>query len=91
MITDEDGSIQITLPPGAYEIEELDKKTKRIIIGEDHLTQANYPIKIKPNFSTFGTIIEISSQGPIISFRFDDSIRDLSEFNARTLYEEYNI
>ena len=87
-ITDEDGFIQITIPPGAYEREALDKEIKRIVIGEDHYTEANYPFKIQPNFSTLGSTIEISPQGPIISFMFDDSIRDLLRFNARTLYEE---
>ena len=73
-ITDEDGFIQITMPHGAYEIEALDKELKRNIFGEDHFTQANYPFEIKPNFSTLGSISEISPQGPIISFMFDDSI-----------------
>ena len=90
-IPNEDGSVQVTIPPGAYEIEALDKELKRIIIGEDHFTEANYPFKIKPNFSTLGSIIEISAQGPVISFIFDDSIRDLLGFFARTLYEEYNL
>ena len=90
-IVNEDGFVQITIPPGAYEIEALDKELRRIIISEEHYTQASYPFKIKPNFSTIGSIIEISPQGPIISFMFDDSIRDLLGFNARTLYEEYNL
>ena len=88
-ITNEEGFIQITIPPGAYEIESLNKEIKRIIIDEGYYTEANYPFTIKPNFSTLGTIIEISPQGPIISFMFDDSISDLLGFNARTLYEEY--
>ena len=88
-ITNEEGFIQITIPTGAYEIESLNKEIKRIIIDEGHYTEANYPFTIKPNFSTLGSIIEISPQGPIISFMFDDSIRDLLGFNARTLYEEY--
>ena len=89
-ITDEDGFVQITIPPGAYEIEALDKELERTIVGEEHYTQANYPFKIKPNFSTLGSIIETSPHGPIISFMFDDSIRDILGFNATTLYEEYN-
>ena len=89
-ITDEDGFIQITIPPGAYEIEAIDGELKRIIIDEEHYTEANYPFRIKPNYSTLRSIIEISPQGPIISFIFDDSIRDLLGFNARTLYEDYN-
>ena len=88
-ITDEGGFIQIIIPPGAYEIESLNKELKRIIIDEGYYTEADYPFTIKPNFSTLGSIIEISPQGPIVSFMFDDSIRDLLGFNARTLYEEY--
>ena len=90
-ISNEDGFIQITIPPGPYEIDALDKDLKRIIIDEEHYTEANYPFKIKPNFSTLGSIIEITPQGPIISFMFDDSIRDFLGFNARTLYVEYTI
>ena len=88
-ISDDDGFVQITIPAGAYEIEALNNEIKRIIIDEEHYREANYPFKIKPNFSTLGSIIEISPQGPIISFMFDDSIKDLSGFHAITLYEEY--
>ena len=88
-ISDDDGFIKITIPPGAYEIESLNNEIKRIIIDEEHYTEANYPFTIKPNFSTLGSIIEISPQGSIVSFMFDDSIKDLLGFNARTLYEEY--
>ena len=89
--TDEDGFFQIIIPPGAYEIQALSNENKRIIIDEEHYTEANYPFKNKPNFSTLGSIIEISPQGPIISFMFDHSIRDLLGFNARTIYEQYNL
>ena len=87
--TQDEDFIQIRIPPGAYEIESLNNEIKRIIIDEGHYTEANYPFTIKPNFSTLGSIIEISPQGSIISFMFDDSIKDLLGFNARTLYEEY--
>ena len=36
-----------------------------------------YPFKIEANSSTLGSTIEISPQGPIFSFMFDDSIRDV--------------
>ena len=49
-ITDEDGYIQITIPPRAYEIESLNKEIKRIFIDEEHYTESNYPFTIKPNF-----------------------------------------
>ena len=90
-ITNEDGFIEITIPPGAYEIESLNNEIKRIIIDEGHYTESNYLFTIKPIFSTLGSIIEKSPQGPIISFMFDDSVRDLLGFNARTLYEEYTL
>ena len=76
-ITDEDGFDQFTIPPGTYEIKSLNDAIKRIIIDGEHYTEANYPFKIKPNFSTLGSINEISLQGPIISFMFDDSKNDL--------------
>ena len=88
-ISDYDGFNKITIPPGAYEIESMNNEIKRIIIDEEYYSETNYPFTIKPNFSTLGSIIEISPQVSIISFMFDDSIKDLLGFNARTLYEEY--
>ena len=85
----DDGFNKITIPPGTYDIESLNKEIKRIIIDEGLYTEANYPFTIKPNFSTLGSFIEISLQGAIISLMFDDSIRDLLGFSARTVYEEY--
>ena len=90
-ITDEDRFVQITIPPGVYEIESSNDEIKRLIIDEEHYTEANYPFTIKPNFSTLGSIIEISPQEPIIGFMFADSIKDLLGFHAITLYEEYNL
>ena len=89
--SDEHGFIQITMPPGAYELESLNNEIKRIIIDEEHYTESNYPLTIKPNFSTLGFIIEISTQGPVITFVPDDSIRDLPGFNETTIYEEFNL
>ena len=87
-ITNEEGFIQITIPPGVYEIETLNDEIKRIIIDEGHFTEANYPFTIKPIFSTLGSIVQISSQVLLLSFMFDDSINDLLGFNPRILYEE---
>ena len=84
-ITDEDDFLQITIPKGAYEIESINNEIKRNIIDEGHYNETEYPFTIKPNFSTLGSIIQIEPQGPIRSFMFDDSIKDLLGFNARTL------
>ena len=90
-ITDVDHYIMITIPPGAYEIESLNDEIKRIIIDDEHFTEENYPFKIKPNFSTLGSIVEISNEESAISFRPDDSIGSLLGFNKRTIYDEYNL
>ena len=64
-------------PKELYEIESLNNEVKSIFIEEGHFTEIYYPFIIKPNFSTLEYIMEVSSQGPIFSFMFDDSIRDL--------------
>ena len=89
-ITDDD-YISITIPPGAYELENLNNEIKRIIIDDGHYNENDYPFTIKPNFSTLGSIIEISSQGPIITFVPNDSIGDLLGFDKITIFEEYNL
>ena len=89
-ISDEEGFCQVTIAQGAYEIESLKKEIKRIVIDEGHFPEGDYPFTIKPNNSNLGSIIEISTQGPIISSLPDDSIRDLLGFNACTIYGEYN-
>ena len=86
----DDDHIQIAIRPGVYEIEALNNEIKRIIIDEEYYTEANYPFTIKPDFNTLGSIIEISPQGPIITFIPNDSLGDLLGFNKNTIYEEYN-
>ena len=74
-ITDEDGFIQITIPPGAYEIKNLKNEIKRINIDGGFFTETVYPFTIQPKFSTFGNIIETPSQGPLNCFLPHDSMR----------------
>ena len=90
-ITDENGFLQTTILPGAYEIENLNNEIKKNIIDEGHYSENEYPFTIKANFSTLCSIIGNSPQGPIIIFMFDDNITDLLGFNARTIYEEYTL
>ena len=89
--TDKDGYIIITIPQSSYEIESLNNEIKLNIIDEEHYTEANYPFNIKPNFPTLGSIIEIPTQGPVITFAPDESIGDLLGFNKTTIFEEYNL
>ena len=60
--------LQISIPEGAYKIESLAKEIKMNIVDKGHYTEANYPFKIKPNFSTLGSFVEILPQGAIIGF-----------------------
>ena len=69
----------------------MDREIKRIIIDEGHYTEVNCPFTIKPIFSTLGSLIEISTEGPLKPFAPDDSIRDLLGFIKTTKYEEYNL
>ena len=69
----------------------MNDEIRRIIIDEGYFTTTNYPFLIKPNFSTLGSIIEISNEESAISFSPDDSIRDLLGFDKTTIYEKYNL
>ena len=85
-VTDKDGYIIITISQSSYETESLNNEIKRIFIDEEHYTEANYPFNIKPNFSILGSIIEISTQGPVTTFTPNDSIGDLLGFNKTTIF-----
>ena len=89
-LIDED-FIQIGIPEGAYEFESLNDEIKWILNDKKYYTEANYPFKIKPNFSTLGSIVEIKPQGAMIGFVFDNSIGYLLGFNETILWEEYNL
>ena len=88
-ITDKDDFIRKSIPQRSYEIESLHNEIKRIITDEGHYIEVDYPFKVKVNFSTLGSLTEISTQGPVITFLPDDFIGDHSGFNKATIYEEY--
>ena len=90
-ITIKEDFIQITIPPGAYEIESLNNENKRTIIDKGYYSTNEYPFMIKANFITLGSIIEISPQRPIIGFVFDDSMKNLLGFHETILYKQYNL
>ena len=88
----EEDFIQIKIPEEAYEIESLNNEIKRILNDKEYYTEANYPITIKPIFSTLGSIIKINPKGDaVIGFVFDDSIVSLLGFDQTILYKEYNL
>ena len=69
----------------------MNDEIKRIIIDRGHFTEADNEFKIDPNFSTLGSIIEITDPESAISFKPSDSIGSLLGFNKRIIYEEYNL
>ena len=82
----------IIIPTGAYEPESLDDEIKRICIIDGHFSESNYPFKIKPNFSTLGSIIEVDvGIGRQNVFNPDDNIRGLLGFKPKFLNKEYNL
>ena len=67
-----------SIPPRAYHLDLLNKDIKRVIIDKELITEEEFPLTIKPNFSTLGSNIEItSSRGWQSSFVQDDTLRDI--------------
>ena len=90
-LTDLEAS-SIIISPGAYELEHLHAEIKRICTNDEHFTESNYAFKIKPNFSTLGSVIEVDVViGRKIDFTPNDSIRDLLGFKPKVLQDEYNL
>ena len=89
-IQDED-FIRIRVPPGIHKIESLDDELRKIIIDKGHYTETIYPFRVTPNFSTSGSIVEILTPGPQISFVFDDSIGKLLGFAEFLVWGKYNL
>ena len=58
----------MSIPPGAYEIESLNKETERTTFQAKHSTGANYPFTNKPNLPTLGSFIKTYRQEPLFSF-----------------------
>ena len=81
----------ITISPGAYEIEYLYKENQRVINEKVYFTEVNYPLVIKPNVSTLASIIENSpGRGRKINFSHDDSLCTFSGNKPTVKHEENN-
>ena len=87
-IVDYDFSV-ITIPAGAYELENLNKEIHRFIIEEGYFTEANYPFKISPNYGHLVSIVEYSSNGSQNVSPPDYSISALLGFKPKVIYEGY--
>ena len=78
-----------TMPPGTYDLESFSHKIKRNFNEEIYFTEETYPLVIKPNFSTLGSIIEFTPGRWIqISFVHENSIRDFLGFHSVAIYEK---
>ena len=89
-IKDED-FIKVTIPPGAYEIEAINNEIRRIFTDKAYYTETNYLFRIKSNFSTLGSFVEILTPGPMSSFVFDDIIGIPLGFDEILLWAKYNL
>ena len=67
----------------------MNDEIRRNIIEKGHYIESDYPFRIKPNFSTLGSIVELLTPGPMISFVFDDSIGILLGFVEIILWGKY--
>ena len=83
---DDEKPRKVSILPGAYELENLDEEIKRIVIEQGRYTEDTYRFKIKPNFSTLGSDIELSpyKPGSYIDFRQDDSLKDYSDLQQNS-------
>ena len=82
--------VHITIQTRAYELESLNDEIKKIINNRGFYNEENY-FFFQPNFSTLGSIIEISEQGPLSGFFPDHSVRDLLGFKSKVIHEENNL
>ena len=82
---------QITIPPGAHEKQSLNEEVKRVIIDKGFYSGNDIPFRIKPTFSTLGSIVQIQPQGLKSGFVFDDTIGNLLGFNETIFWEEYKL
>ena len=73
-IHDKDSFSQITTPPGAYEVKNLNNEIKRNFTVEEQFTEAYYPLTNKPKFSNLSSIVGISKQKPLIEILPNDFI-----------------
>ena len=79
---------EILLPPGAYEIEQINDEVSRQL----HIEIENFgepPIKIEANTATLHSIIRLTN-GYKVDFTQPNSLRDLLGFNSVILSDSYN-
>ena len=69
----------------------MNKDFKGFFITEDHFNDSNYSFTIKPNFSSLGSIIEISRHESLYIFGHGECLQDPLGLNASTIGEEYNL
>lgn len=74
----------ITLPPGAYEIEQINSEIKRLILPD-------VGIEILVNTVTLGSIVDITAPTYRVDFTVANSISSVLGFNPQILTGGYNV
>ena len=82
--------VDIVIPKGAYELEAIDLEIKRLMVLNGDSDGETFPISIKPNFTTQGSIIEIED-GWEVEFTHGGTIRNILGFDSRLVNKKYNL
>ena len=82
---------EIVLPPGAYEIEQINDEIARHFAAKslNYIPVDSAPIKLEANTATLHSIIRLSD-GHKVDFTQPNTLRDLLGFDSLILSEPYN-
>ena len=89
-ITPEKMIVEIVIPKGAYEMEAVYSEIKRLMILNGDSEGETFPVKIKPNFTTQASTIEIVD-GWKVDFTFAGTITTILGFESRKFCKNYNL
>ena len=87
-ISGKDISVQISIPAGAYALETSNEEIQKNIFEAVPYTDEHYPIFFPTKFSTLGSFMGNSRQGPLVSFVQGDSILELLGFDPNVSDEK---
>ena len=79
----------ITVPPGVYELQRLNKEILRKFIDGGDITEEKYSFTVKPNFSTSGKKTRhLPGRGRPISLVQADFLRDNLVLQPTVMHEQ---
>lgn len=84
--------IEIDIPEGSYEIDDINSYIQRIMKDNGHYnsTANSYYVTIEPNYNTLKSILIIDNASYRVDFTPTNSIRTVLGFNSQIYTEGYN-